>query len=177
MAVPIPGKLAFSLTFLIFMDHTLFSGNYSGLDAIIAFTADEIVRVATAEGCPYSEIAVLYVMQRPDATEAPLPDQLEEELAAKGIMSKWASENYRSKRTYDITTNSVTISTIHSAKGMDFSYVFLLGLDFLEPKGWTDEQIHKLVYVGLTRARYQLCIPYIHASPLINRLLQCRNKD
>ena len=111
---------------------------FSGLDEIITYTADEIVRVATAEGCPYSEIAVLYAMQRPDSADAPLPDRLENELAARGIMSKWASENHRSKRTYDITTNSVTISTIHSAKGMDFSCVFLLGLDNLEPKGWTE---------------------------------------
>jgi len=146
---------------------------FSNLDAIIAYTADEIVRVAADEGCPYSEIAVLYAMQRPESAEAPLPDRLKDELAARGIMSKWASQNYRSKRTYDVTTNSVTISTIHSAKGMDFSCVFLLSLDYLEPKGWTDEQINKLVYVGLTRARYQLYIPYIHKTLLINKLLQC----
>jgi len=150
---------------------------FSDLDAIIAFTADEIVRVATAEGCPYSEIAVLYAMQRPDSADAPLPDRLENELAARGIMSKWASENHRSKRTYDITTNSVTISTIHSAKGMDFSCVFLIGLDFLEPKGWTEEQINKLVYVGLTRARYQLYIPFINETLLINRLQRCIKRD
>jgi superfamily I DNA/RNA helicase len=102
-----------------------------------------------------------------------LPDRLEDELAARGIMSKWASENHRSKRTYDITTNSVTISTLHSAKGMDFSCVFLLGLDYLEPKEWTDEQIHKLVYVGLTRARYRLYLPYVHETQLILKLNLC----
>lgn len=147
------------------------------LNSIIAYTVDEIVRVVAEEGCPFSEIAVLYAMQRPVAAEAALPDRLEDKLAAKGILSKWASQNYQSKRAYDITTNSVTISTLHSAKGMDFSCVFLLGLDFLEPKGWTGEQINKLVYVGLTRARYRLFMPYIHASPLINRLIQCGNKE
>ncbi len=147
-----------------------------GFDAIIAYTVDEIVRVTVEEGCPYSEIAILYAMQRPELAEAALPEQLEEELAARGILSKWASQNYRSKRTYDITTNSVTISTLHSAKGVDFSCVLLLGLDFLEPKGWTEEQINKLVYVGLTRARYRLFIPYIHASPLISSLIQCGTK-
>lgn len=53
----------------------------------------------------------------------------------------------------------VTISTIHSVKGFDFSCVFLLGLDFLESKGSTEEQINSLVYMGMTRARYQLYIP------------------
>jgi superfamily I DNA/RNA helicase len=41
------------------------------LDAIIAYTADEVVRVAAEEGCPYSEIALLYVMQRPEAADNP----------------------------------------------------------------------------------------------------------
>lgn len=145
------------------------------LDAVVAYTVDEIGRVAVEEGCPYSEIAVLYAMQRLDPADSALPDRLEDELAAMGILSKWASKNYQSKRAYDITTNSVTISTLHSAKGMDFSCVFLLGLDFLEPKGWTEDQINRLVYVGLTRARYRLFIPYIHKNPIISRLIQCGN--
>jgi hypothetical protein len=28
---------------------------------------------------------------------------------SKGILNNWVSEDYRSKKTYDITTNSVTI--------------------------------------------------------------------
>ena len=71
---------------------------------------------------------------------------------------------------YDITTNTVTISTIHSVKGLDYSVVFLLGLDFLEPKGWSEEQLARLVYVATTRARYQLFIPYINQSELIQKL-------
>ena len=39
-----------------------------------------------------------------------------------------------SKKSYDITTNSVTISTIHSTKGFDYACVFLVGIDLLEEK-------------------------------------------
>jgi len=140
------------------------------LDVVIAFTADKIGQVVEAEGCPYSEVAIIYTRKKPDPAREPLPMLLENTLASKGILSRWASENYRSKQTYDITTNSVTISTIHSVKGFDFSCVFLIGLDYLEPKGWTEEQINKLVYVGMTRARYQLFIPYIHKNDIILRL-------
>jgi superfamily I DNA/RNA helicase len=80
------------------------------------------------------------------------------------------SESYRSKKAYDITTNRVTISTIHSAKGLDYAVVFLLGLDYLTPKGWTEEQIANLTYVGITRARHQLIIPYVNQTSLIDRL-------
>ena len=83
------------------------------------------------------------------------------------------SKNYQSKKTYDITTNSVVISTIHSVKGLDYSVVFLLGLDFLEPKHWSEEQIEKLIYVAITRARYQLFIPYVVENQFISKLKLC----
>ncbi|MEX1329746.1 MAG: 3'-5' exonuclease [Desulfobacterales bacterium] len=70
---------------------------------------------------------------------------------------------------YDITTNSVVISTIQSVKGLDYSVVFLLGLDFLEPKHWSEEQIEKLIYVAITRARYQLFIPYVVENQFISK--------
>lgn len=145
------------------------------LDSVISYTADEISRIARSEGCPYSEIAVLYVTQKPVSDGAPLPERLENTFADRGIMSKWASANYRSKRAYDITTDSVTISTIHSAKGMDYSCVFLLGLDYLKSKDerWTDEQIKKLAYVGVTRARYYLYMPFVDETALIGRLKTC----
>jgi superfamily I DNA/RNA helicase len=95
---------------------------------------------------------------------------VEAALEKQGVLSQWMSENYRSKKAYDITTDRVTISTIHSAKGLDYSVVFILGLDYLTPKGWTEEQIDNLVYVGITRARYRLIIPYVNESPLLDRL-------
>ena len=98
---------------------------------------------------------------------------IEKVLESNGILSNWASENYRSKKSYDITTNSVTISTIHSVKGLDYSCVFLLGLDYLDDKRWSEDQINRLTYVAITRARYQLFIPYIHKNTLIERLEGC----
>ena len=91
----------------------------------------------------------------------------------KRDIEPWVSENYRSKKTHDITTNSVTISTIHSVKGLDYSAVFLLGLDFLEPHNWTVEQIERLIYVAITRARYQLFIPYMVENQFIAKLKAC----
>ncbi len=143
------------------------------INEVVLYTADEIGLFSGTDDCPYSEIAVLYTIKRPFRKEKHLPEMLKEAFAAKGIPSRWASENYQSKRTYDITTDSVTISTIHSAKGMDFSCVFLLGLDHLEPKGWTENQIENLVYVGITRARYRLLVPYVTETPLIRKILSC----
>jgi superfamily I DNA/RNA helicase len=77
----------------------------------------------------------------------------------------------------DWALSQITISTIHSVnsvKGLDYSCVFLLGLDSLKPKGWTEDQTNNLVYVAITRARYQLFIPYIHESSVIKRLKNIR---
>jgi superfamily I DNA/RNA helicase len=67
----------------------------------------------------------------------------------------------------------VTISTIHSVKGLDYSTVFLLGLDYLEPQNWSIEQIERLIYVAITRARYQLFIPYVVENQFVSKLMEC----
>ncbi len=103
-------------------------------------------------------------------TEIHLPRMIENTLEANGILYNWASEDYRSKRSYDITTNSATISTIHSVKGLDYSCVFLVGLDFIESGRWSEEQINKLTYVAMTRARDQLFIPFMNETPLVKHL-------
>jgi superfamily I DNA/RNA helicase len=136
-----------------------------------AGVAEKAAAAVKAEGFPFSEVAVLFALKRPDRSRPDtLPEMIEAALEKQGILSQWMSESYRSKKAYDITTDRVTISTIHSAKGLDYAMVFLLGLDYLTPKGWTEEQIANLVYVGITRARYRLIIPYIHNTALIERL-------
>jgi hypothetical protein len=149
---------------------------FDTVDRMVAGVADKVAALLKAEGYPFSEVAVLFALKKPDKSRTEtLPEMLETALENRGILSQWMSEGYRSKKSYDITTNRVTISTIHSVKGLDFSVVFLLGLDFLTPKGWTEEQIANLTYVGITRARYQLIIPYINQTPLIDRLRTLTN--
>ena len=147
---------------------------FKNFSEITANIADNILKLTESDNCPYSEIAVIYAMKNPgEDLKTSLPEMIESELESKGILNNWVSENYQSKRNYDITTNSVVISTIHSVKGLDYSVVFLCGLDFLEPKGWSEEQIEKLIYVAITRARYQLFIPYVIENQFISKLKSC----
>jgi len=144
---------------------------FDSFKEIIASIAENIQKIKISDNCPYSEIAIIYAMKNPGKNlKTPLPEMIESELESNGILCSWISENYRSKKTYDITTDSVAISTIHSVKGLDYSVVFLLGLDFLEPKSWSEEQIEKLIYVAITRARYQLFIPYVVENRFISKL-------
>ncbi|MFH1983421.1 MAG: 3'-5' exonuclease, partial [Pseudomonadota bacterium] len=74
------------------------------------------------------------------------------------------------KHSYDVTSDRVTISTIHSAKGLDWANVFIVGIDYIEPKEWSENQIRRLIYVGLTRARYRLFIPHVRSFHFIDEM-------
>jgi UvrD-like helicase C-terminal domain/AAA domain len=149
---------------------------FKSFEDITGYVGEKIREIVNAEKSPYSEFAILYAMKNPGKNlKSSFPQMIESTLESKGILSEWVSENYRSKKAYDVTTNNVTISTIHSVKGFDYSTVFLFGLDFLEPNGWTEQQINNLVYVAITRARYRLIIPYIRKNSIVERLIECVN--
>ena len=90
-------------------------------------------------------------------------------LENQGILCNWIAENYHSKRSYDVTTQSVTISTIHSVKGFDYACVFVIGLDWLDETRWTAEQAKKLTYVAITRARERLFLSHIDATDICTK--------
>ena len=133
---------------------------FESFDEIVSFAANKIKSLHDQKEFPLSEIAIIYCRKSFGDTEAHnIPKVLEGALNSKGILCLWAAENYHLKRSYDIATERVTISTIHSTKGLDYACVFLVGLDTLEGNGWSEEQIRNMTYVAITRARYQLFIP------------------
>ncbi|MDP3096680.1 MAG: 3'-5' exonuclease [Syntrophales bacterium] len=140
---------------------------------IAAWVAETIRHLSAKEGYSLSEMAVIYAMKTPENDPGMnLPLLIGKALDKRGLLHNWISEDYRAKRSYDVTTDSVTISTIHSVKGFDYACVFLLGLDWLAPGRWTEEQIRRLAYVAVTRARERLFIPYCSGNELISRFLK-----
>jgi superfamily I DNA/RNA helicase len=147
---------------------------FSNMDKIIDYVAEGIRDISINQKIPLSEIAIIYsssFYQNPSLPE--LPNMFESALDSKGILSNWISQDYRSKKLYDLTTNRVAISSIHSIKGFDYSCVFLIGLGFMEEEKWTKDQIEKMIYVAITRARDQLFIPYVNKTSQIERLINC----
>ena len=146
--------------------------NFPNYGNIVPWVSEKIITLTEQVGYPLSEIAIIYTTKSPpDDSGINLPHLLEQSLDEKGIIHSWISEDYQAKRHYDITINSVPISTIHSVKGFDYACVFLLGLDWMVTGRWTEEQINNLAYVAVTRAREKLFIPYCSCNELINRLL------
>ena len=52
--------------------------------------------------------------------------------------------------------NGVSLSTVHSVKGLEFDHVFILGGSWPEANGMEKEEERRLFYVGMTRARQTL---------------------
>jgi len=138
------------------------------------YVAETIQALSAQEEYPLAEMAILYARRSPKENGGlVIPELLAKALDSQGIMSNWISKDYRAKRSYDITTESISISTIHSAKGLDYACVFLVGLDQLEPGIWSEDQIRRLAYVAVTRARHRLFIPYANETRLISDLISC----
>ncbi len=141
------------------------------INAEVAFVASEIEKLINDCGYPLSEIAVLYGSNKlPGGEYERLTDLIDEHFSECGILFNWISEDYRAKKFYDITTATVTVSTIHSAKGFDYAAIFVVGLDWFEESRWGNEELERLTYVAITRARYRLYIPYAEETLIIQKL-------
>jgi UvrD-like helicase family protein/nuclease-like protein/AAA domain-containing protein len=68
----------------------------------------------------------------------------------------------------DHVPGAVRLSTIHSAKGLDAACVLLFAADELD--GREDEEARRLLYIGMTRAREELCVSYHRESQLMKEL-------
>ncbi|MFI1395131.1 ATP-dependent DNA helicase UvrD2 [Streptomyces sp. NPDC020681] len=91
-----------------------------------------------------------FVRVRPEATLADLVAELDERAAAQ----------------HAPTVQGVTLASLHSAKGLEWDAVFLVGLtEGMMPITYakTDEQVEeerRLLYVGVTRARLHLALSW-----------------
>lgn len=163
--------------FFAFTGPPPFLKQFSDIAGKISFIGDEIDTLAGEHGYPLSEIAVLYATSRiPGEGQQYVIHFINEAFSERGILFNWISEDYRGKKSYDITTDSVTVSTVHSAKGFDYAALFVVGLDWLEGSRWSDREIERLTYVAITRARYRLYIPFVRETKTIQQLRSCIKK-
>ena len=74
---------------------------------------------------------------------------------------------------YDETSGSVSLMTLHNAKGLEFDVVFMIGMEdgvFPHHRSMTDnaelEEERRLAYVGITRARRRLYLTHAWSRSL-----------
>ena len=74
---------------------------------------------------------------------------------------------------YDVTTDRVSLISIHSSKGLDFDLVYLIGMDRIHPTAQNRKRLISLIYVAMTRAKYRLVIPYTEETAVIKKMKGC----
>ncbi len=151
---------------------------FPDMEKLEAFLVTDIRRHLDAGAFTRAEIAILY----DDKVYGPegfhyggreLPRRLKQRLQAAGIPVKWVSEDLRAKELFDITTDRVSLVSIHSAKGLDFDLVYVVGADRIRATDETRPYLTRLLYVALTRAKYRLVIPYVEENEFIRKMARC----
>lgn len=137
--------------------------------------AVELVQAILESG--FAERNVLMLYRHKNVRKFPLVERLQMCLKREGIANNWISADPDAKRTFDWNANTVKISTVHSAKGMDSPVVIILGAETFGPVLSEDDYDEtKLMYVALTRAREFLVVLYTGNEGLVPQLLYCQEQ-
>jgi superfamily I DNA and RNA helicase len=155
--------------------------HFGDFNQIEAFLSADIQNQITGGEYKRSEIGIIYddKMYSPESftyDSRDLPHRIKRCLEKAGIPVKWVSEDVRSKEMFDITTDSVSLLSIHSSKGLDFDLVYLIGADHITPSEETRDYLSGLLYVAVTRAKHRLVIPYVQETEFIARMRACLQK-
>jgi len=151
---------------------------FSDFDTLEDFLIDDLWESIKGGEYQRSEIAIIYddKIYGPDGfsyDNRALPMRLLRKLEGSGIPAHWVSQDVRSKEMFEVTTDKVSLISIHSAKGLDFDLVYLLGVDHINLTDRIRKGLITLAYVAMTRAKHRLVVPYVKESELIERMKKC----
>lgn len=146
--------------------------------------ADRIARLHS-QGVGYDEIAVLSrinsqlhaIVRALDALEIPFAvRRVTSQGQSRETMSRGVVAAVESGKAESLNQKTVTLSTIHAAKGLEWDNVFLIGAsDGMIPfrSSTTPEQLEeerRLLYVGVTRGRRRVVISYARSKDGVSGL-------
>jgi ATP-dependent exoDNAse (exonuclease V) beta subunit len=117
------------------------------------------------QGVAWGEMAVLYVNTYQGS-------QLAKKLKAAGVPHSWLGTS-EYKRAYDSSADKVTVVTIQSSKGLEFSRVIMVGIGQMKDDEGQEQrqQGARLLYVGMTRAQQALLVTTSGENEYSRRLI------
>ena len=80
------------------------------------------------------------------------------------------SMHHEAFRRFDWQRPSVKLLTMHSAKGLEFPHVFVIGVDTMPLRDESLAEAIRLLYVAMTRATHTLVLSACGSSPVVERL-------
>lgn len=130
-----------------------------GADCEARAVSDHIVQVLS-DGMPPADIVVLARTRYQLAT-------LARELRRRGIDCRAMSDT---GSRMDWSARCVKLITMHSAKGLEFPVVYVVGLQVMPLKEEPMEEEVRVLYVAMTRATQRLILSAAAPSPMLHRV-------
>lgn len=119
------------------------------------------VEAALADGLALGDLAVLA------RTKAQL-NTVARELHRRGIaLQSMGGSDFRH---FDWAAPAAKLVTMHSAKGLEFPFVAIVGLHRMPAREESLDEAARLLYVGMTRATHRLVLSAAGASPIVDRV-------
>ncbi|VAX07210.1 DNA helicase II related protein, partial [hydrothermal vent metagenome] len=116
------------------------------------------------QGVPWGEMAVLYI----DGSGG---HAISAQLKKAAIPYAWlGSKKYKSA--YNPDLDQVTVLSVYSSKGLEFSRVIMLGIDQVDDSEDNQEDGARLLYVGMTRAQECLLVTSSGMNKYTQRVLE-----
>jgi len=140
--------------------------------------AIEIIQAMLQSGFAARNVLILYKGR--SVKGFPLVEHLMDRLGQENILHDWIAEDARAKRFFDWNADTVKISTVHSAKGMDSPVVIVLGAETFQPETMDQDDYDcddtRLMYVALTRAREFLVVLHTGNDGIVPQLQYCHEE-
>lgn len=91
-------------------------------------------------------------------------EKLQQHLATAGVQSLLTRDVKRGDAPCE---EAVTLTTLHSSKGLEFPVVLIVALNLLDAQEEQFAEEVRLLYVGMTRATHELHLSAHGASPFV----------
>lgn len=127
--------------------------------------AEWIKYLIAKESIQYSDILIIYPAKSRNGFE--LEYEFLPYLQSQDIPYNWITKDRFTKSSFDLLENSVKVSTIQSAKGMDFEAVAVIACDNIKEK-----QVETQLYISVTRARKYLLLTTGQPKHQIEKILK-----
>ncbi|MGG2196824.1 3'-5' exonuclease [Paenibacillus validus] len=123
------------------------------------FVSKSITFLHQQKNIQLQDIAILYRVK--NSHRISYIDEIRNSLKEHNLAFTWVTESSESKRNFVRDENTIKISTIDSAKGLDFRVVFIINIENMP---FTLEEVEErevsLFYIGMTRALEWLFLTY-----------------
>ncbi|WP_010494799.1 3'-5' exonuclease [Paenibacillus elgii] len=123
------------------------------------FVSKSIIYLHQQKNIPFEDIAILYRVK--NSHRISYINEIKHSLNEHELPFTWITENAESKRNFIRNERTIKISTIDSAKGLDFRAVFIINIENMPfSLEEVEEREVSLFYIGMTRALEWLFLSY-----------------